>query len=472
MHNVSCAAHFQTLATNAVSKTTELLRRFNSRATQLVLGAGAIHSAARLKSINAKHLALVTQCVGIVLAILPHVRAALMAQLPSKQHGLLSELDKIKKEYLDHSEMVLSKFVTIIGGIVEHGLAPRIPKIHFDKRAKSLGAVSQRHQQQQQAAALSKTGNGNTSTSDSRPARVPVACCPFLEGVNTNTKKMHQVLLSNLPAEDLTDVFSRIFAYLDSNIPKLFIKSDADDANPFKFPITEEGKCRMIMEVEEMSITLNSLSNVRPWDFEAMKFLERRLDVLYYADDNAVASAPIEVTENKKAPPGEEKGNEQALGNSAKVKPLERDGESSENQAEEGEEDKKREKSHPQHSDRVEAALPMNGDHKVGTKEQHKKELEDLQDVTSSTASSAVINVAEHKRNNSTAVQDICSNKLPSSECTQSTIENQQGFVTNVVVVSGIASGANTVACDDNGHKKQASVKPSHVAPEDKREGQ
>eukprot|EP00978_Attheya_sp_CCMP212_P016010 scaffold41643_cov62-Attheya_sp.AAC.3 len=59
MSNVACASHFQTLAMNVVDKVLELLMLFNSRATTLVLGASAIHSAARLKSINAKHLALV-----------------------------------------------------------------------------------------------------------------------------------------------------------------------------------------------------------------------------------------------------------------------------------------------------------------------------------------------------------------------------------------------------------------------------
>ena len=72
------------------SRNVSTVRRFNSRTTQLVLGARAIHFAATLKSINAKHYALVTQCIGVVLAILSHVRAALMAQLPNKQYGLLS----------------------------------------------------------------------------------------------------------------------------------------------------------------------------------------------------------------------------------------------------------------------------------------------------------------------------------------------------------------------------------------------
>jgi hypothetical protein len=43
-----------------------------------------IHSAARRKSITAKHLSLVTQCLGMILALLPQIRAALMAQPPTK----------------------------------------------------------------------------------------------------------------------------------------------------------------------------------------------------------------------------------------------------------------------------------------------------------------------------------------------------------------------------------------------------
>jgi hypothetical protein len=121
-----------------ISKVVELLRLFNTRTSQLVLGAGAIHSSAKLKSINAKHLALVTQCLGMMIAILPHIRAALMAQLPSKQHLLLSDLDNVKQDYADQLEKVLTKLVTILGGIVEHGLAPLIVKTDFDQRSKTV----------------------------------------------------------------------------------------------------------------------------------------------------------------------------------------------------------------------------------------------------------------------------------------------------------------------------------------------
>lgn len=274
LSDVSCAAHFQTLATNMISKAVELLRLFNTRTSQLVLGAGAIHSSAKLKSINAKHLALVTQCLGMMIAILPHIRAALMAQLPSKQHLLLSDLDKVKQDYADHLEKVLTKFVTILGGIVEHSLAPLIVKTDFDQRA----------------AMFSDEGN------DKKPI---VSCSPFLEGIVSNTRKMHQVLNSLLPLEHLRDVFSRIFLYLDQKIPLLYNSSAAasskgnlDGSKPsFKFPTTDKGKQRMIVEVNYVIECLNSLPGVKSWKFTVASMLKKQLGML---NSSAEASPSLE----------------------------------------------------------------------------------------------------------------------------------------------------------------------------------
>jgi hypothetical protein len=261
MDDVACAAHFQTLATNVVAKVAELFRLFNTRTTQLVLGAGAIHSAARLKSINAKHLSIVTQCIALVLAILPHVRAALMAQLPAKQHALLSDLDKIKMDYSDHNEKILGKLVSIIGGIVEHSLAAKIPQTKFDNVATT--------------APLSVEAGDDS-----------FECTPFIDSVITNTKKMHQVLNVMLPPELLRDVFSQIFAYLDHKVPSLYkdfaavkIDPNAPSKPRFVMPTTEDGKRRMVKEIEHMTKTLNCLAGVQPWHFTAMKVLQRELDI-------------------------------------------------------------------------------------------------------------------------------------------------------------------------------------------------
>jgi len=276
--DMAAASHFPSLASSVVAKISELLRLFNSRTTQLVLGAGAIHSTARLKSINAKHLSLVTQCLGLITALMPHIRAGLMLQLPPKQHTLLASLDQIKKEYADHNEKVLNKFVTIIGGIVEHGLAPKIKGTDFDARAQAL----------------------------STDADEKVACCIFLEGVSTNTRKMHQVLASLLPPDHLQDVFSRIFAFLDKTIPALLVaaaetrSSNNVPKSPgakipagFSFPQTDEGKRRLLLEVSATTENLNGLAGVHPWDFTATSVLGRQLEFQL-----APAGPPVAAEEN------------------------------------------------------------------------------------------------------------------------------------------------------------------------------
>jgi hypothetical protein len=291
MTNLSAAAHFQSLAPNAVTKVVELLRLFNTRTTNLVLGAGAIHSTAKLKSINAKHLSYVTQCLGMIMALLPHIRAALMAQLPSKQHSLLGDLDKIRKEYQEHNEMVLNKFVSIIGGIVEHGLAPRIANTNFDARAKDIPF-------------------GNESD---------IQCCVFLEGITNSTMKLHQVLSSLLPPDHLQDVFSRIFAYLDQTIPALFVTASTTTGQSnnivhgtttstsslpiFQFPSTDDGKRRMVLEVTHTTESLNALVGVHPWDFTAMNVLERKMDYrLPRRVDDTTTNANVDGTNGSTIP--------------------------------------------------------------------------------------------------------------------------------------------------------------------------
>ena len=240
--NIAAAAHFSSLTSGIVGKIAELLRLFNSRTTQLVLGAGAIHSNAKLKSINAKHLSLVTQCLGMVIATIPHIHAALMVQLPKKQHTLLNDLYQIRKEYADHNEKVLNKFVTIIGGIVEHGLAPKIAGTDFDARANATGS------------------------------------CIFLGGVATNTKKMHQVLKSLLPPEHLRDVFSRIFSFVDTKVPELLISAADNGDVKFTLPRTDLGKKQLLLETQNMITSLNGLEGVLPWDFTAVAVLERKIE--------------------------------------------------------------------------------------------------------------------------------------------------------------------------------------------------
>jgi Vps54-like protein len=100
------SVYFPAAAQDILTRLAELLRLYNSRTSQLVLGAGAIHSASRLRSISAKHLALCSHGLGLIQALIPHIRAALAAQLPRKHHVLLVEMDRVAVDYSEHHEKV------------------------------------------------------------------------------------------------------------------------------------------------------------------------------------------------------------------------------------------------------------------------------------------------------------------------------------------------------------------------------
>jgi hypothetical protein len=280
INNIATASFFPTLASTVVAKVGELLRLFSTRTNHLVLGAGAIQSAARLKTINARHLSCVTQCLGMIIALIPHIRAALMAHLPPRQHTLLTSLDQIRKECAEHNEKILNKFVTIIGGIVEVGLAPKIQGTDFDARMRG---------------------------SPPGPAG-PVSCCIFFEGVSSNTRKMHEVLAALLPSDHLQDVFSRIFSFVDQKIPSLFIAASeqqvtiAGVSSPsFSFPTTNEGKKRMLLEAEVMTKNLNDLAGVYPWDFTIVSVLGKHMMYELYpvTNGNVLSDASPDARKNE-----------------------------------------------------------------------------------------------------------------------------------------------------------------------------
>jgi len=150
--------------------------------------------------------------------------------------------------------------VSIIGGIVEHGLAPRIASIDFDERGK---------------------------TEIAKDADVP--CFVFLDGISSSTRKLHHVLNALLPPDHLQDVFSRIFAHLDQQIPALFVAAASTAA--FSFPSTDAGKYRLLLEVAFTTKVLNGLAGVLPWDFTAINVLERKMD--YKFPDLVAKTEPV-----------------------------------------------------------------------------------------------------------------------------------------------------------------------------------
>jgi vacuolar protein sorting-associated protein 54 len=85
-----------TLTTDTMARCIEFLKAFNSRTCQVVLGAGAMRSAG-LKNITAKHLALASQSLSVVITLVPYVREMFRRHLSAKQAVMLVEFDKLKR---------------------------------------------------------------------------------------------------------------------------------------------------------------------------------------------------------------------------------------------------------------------------------------------------------------------------------------------------------------------------------------
>jgi hypothetical protein len=79
------------LTTDTISHIIEFPNVFNSRTCQVVLGAGAMRSAG-LKNITAKHLALASQRLSIVIALIPHIHKTFRRHLSPKQEVMLGRI--------------------------------------------------------------------------------------------------------------------------------------------------------------------------------------------------------------------------------------------------------------------------------------------------------------------------------------------------------------------------------------------
>ncbi|KAL2133646.1 hypothetical protein VTI74DRAFT_2002 [Chaetomium olivicolor] len=124
---ISCMhgmAHFLHLMAAIPSMTAEIsasliayLQLFNSRCTQLILGAGATRSAG-LKNITTKHLALASQSLAFIAAIIPHVREFVRRHCGAgtAASSVMGEFDKVRRAFQEHQNNIYDKLVEIMSG--------------------------------------------------------------------------------------------------------------------------------------------------------------------------------------------------------------------------------------------------------------------------------------------------------------------------------------------------------------------
>ncbi|CAB1422521.1 unnamed protein product [Pleuronectes platessa] len=105
-----------------LTRLSDLLKHFNSRSCQLVLGAGALQVVG-LKTITTKNLALASRCLQLVVLYIPIIRTHFQTKLQPKQFSVLRHFDHITKDYNDHISEISAKLVAIMDSLFEKVLS-------------------------------------------------------------------------------------------------------------------------------------------------------------------------------------------------------------------------------------------------------------------------------------------------------------------------------------------------------------
>jgi vacuolar protein sorting-associated protein 54 len=204
LHGIS---RFETLIACMPSITSEVsitlidhLKLFNSRSCQLILGAGATRSAASLKKINSKHLALASQALSFAITLIPYIRE-FVRRKPGMAGGIaMAEYDKVKRLYQDHQINIHEKLVEIMSARATLHIKA-MQTIDWDADAAREGAS--RH----------------------------------METMTRETAKLQSVLLKNMPELIVRPIIESVFkSYRDQ----------WGDAFKRALPRTEAGKARYV----------------------------------------------------------------------------------------------------------------------------------------------------------------------------------------------------------------------------------
>ncbi|KAL5116620.1 hypothetical protein ACEQ8H_005498 [Pleosporales sp. CAS-2024a] len=119
----------------------DYIKLFNSRLCQLILGAGAMHSAG-LKNINTKHLAIASQTLSFVIAIMPYIRECARRRIASSTNkSALSEFDNVKRLLQDQQVSIHDKLTDILSGRATMHMRS-LKKVEWDAEAEVSKDVS------------------------------------------------------------------------------------------------------------------------------------------------------------------------------------------------------------------------------------------------------------------------------------------------------------------------------------------
>ncbi|KAF7722023.1 hypothetical protein EC973_003779, partial [Apophysomyces ossiformis] len=211
-----CALNLEGMTTDIMQKLVELLKLFNSRVCQVILGAGAMRSAG-LKNISAKHLALALQSLGVMVELIPSLKECLRRRMPAKHVVLLVEFDRIVNDYKDHQSEIHAKLV----GIMNERLSVHI--------------AAMKEVVWEEEDDPNKSANG------------------YMETLVRETMTLHKVLNRYLKQRDLQTIMSQVFQSFTTQLSQEF--------NGLSIG-SDRGKARVVKDAQFFTRRLSSLQGI------------------------------------------------------------------------------------------------------------------------------------------------------------------------------------------------------------------
>lgn len=207
LHGIS---RFETLIACIPSITSEVsatlldyLKLFNSKSCQLILGAGATRSAAALKNINTKHLALASQALSFVITLIPYIREFVRRRPGMGTASAMAEYDKVRRLYQDHQISIHEKLVEIMSA-------------RAASHIRAMGSVDWDGDAGRQVAS------------------------PYMETATKETASLQRVLLKHMPEPIVRSIVQPVFVNYEGQWGDAFRRAQ---------PRTEAGKARYVIHI-------------------------------------------------------------------------------------------------------------------------------------------------------------------------------------------------------------------------------
>uniref|UniRef100_A0A182MPA5 Vacuolar protein sorting-associated protein 54 n=1 Tax=Anopheles culicifacies TaxID=139723 RepID=A0A182MPA5_9DIPT len=237
-----CASQLPVIAPQLGRNVVDLLRMFNSRCCQLVLGAGALHVAG-LKTITSSNLALVSRALELVLWLLPHVKRHFRSLDSSSASALVSVNNNNNTTTTSGTTGSLTN-----GGSHSISTTGPVSSAGYDSVEKDF--VS--HIKEIENKVLSIVCDVVTGQLNNWDARPPVPSQPF-RNISRQFVKLHEAIAPILPEKQVHTIYRTVQRNFKDKLREQLLKNN----------ITNNGGPQHGVVVSELTFYMETLRTLR-----------------------------------------------------------------------------------------------------------------------------------------------------------------------------------------------------------------